>query len=233
MQKNKRTRKNRKASKKYTYNNKLHKYRSRKHRRYRGGMVSSDNAEIKDLQNIISKYIEKAPKESIKYGLLKSDIDTYTNTVANKNIEDLTDKDLGLIQRIAIQIIDDNYSLNWFKIKWGNKLLAQMQKIINKVVLYFINDIELNNTTEIILQKRITNNTPYLKVINNRDKYETTYDVNEMFALIKSEMNKNEYPVNLKKSFLKKLTLNSKFGLEPIPPLPSDIPNAQEANKTA
>jgi len=39
-----------------------------------------------------------------------------------------------------------------------------------------------------------------------------------MFALIKSEMNKTEYPKKLKESFLKKLTVNSKMGLKVVPP---------------
>jgi hypothetical protein len=39
-----------------------------------------------------------------------------------------------------------------------------------------------------------------------------------MFELIKSEMNQSKYQTKLKESILKKLTVNSKFGLEPVPP---------------
>jgi hypothetical protein len=103
------------------------------------------------------------------------------------------------------------------------KGIHQIQKLINKVVLYFINEIELTDNTDFILKKRITNKMPYLDVIRRKDGYETTYDVNEMFALIKSEMKQNEYPAKLKESILKKLTVDSKFGLELVPP-PTSLP---------
>ena len=214
------TRKYRKASKKYVYSKKSQ--RSRKSARYSGGVDKSDEDQIRDLKNIISKYITveqskhaSGSPESKKYENNKADIITYTTTIASKPIPDLTDEDLAIIQKLVIQIIDESSGMSIF-----TKGIQKLQKLINKVVIYFINDIELTDNTEFILKKRITNQMPYVDVIRKRDGYETTYDVNEMFALIKSEMNKTEYPKKLKESFLKKLTVNSKMGLEVVPPPP-------------
>lgn len=234
------TRKYRKASKKYIYSKKSQRSRkydggvrgnidsnpdsglrsNKEYGRYSGGVDKSDEDQIRDLKNIISKYITveqskhaSGSPESPKYKNNKADITTYTTTIASKPIPDLTDEDLAIIQRLVIQIIDESSGMSIF-----TKGIQKMQKLINNVVLYFINDIELTDNTEFILKKRITNQMPYVDVIRKRDGYETTYDVNEMFALIKSEMNKTEYPKKLKESFLKKLTVNSKMGLEVVPP---------------
>jgi hypothetical protein len=183
----------------------------------------SDEGQITDLENIISKYISVeeskhasgSPKSS-KYKNLEGYITTYKTTIVSKKIPELTDEDFAIIQKLAVQIIDETSGMSIV-----TKGIQKLQKLINKVVLYFINDIELTDNTEFIFKKRITNSMPYLDVIRRKDGYETTYDVNEMFALIKSEMNKVEYGENLKKSFLKKLTINSKMGLEAVPPPPA------------
>jgi len=211
MQKNKRTRRYRKVPKKYTYSKKSHKQRSRKYRHYRGGLKITDTEQITDLKNIISKYIAETPPESTKYKKLEKDIDTYKTTLSGKELNQLTEDDLEIIQRLAINFISDNTTNLDFIVK-------PVYKLIKKVVLYFMNDIELTDNTDFILKKRITNNMPYLQVIRKKDGSETTYNVNEMFELIKSEMNESEYPTKLKESILKKLTVDSKFGLEPVPP---------------
>jgi hypothetical protein len=221
MPKNKKkyTRKYRRSSKKYGKKSQ----RSRSYRRHKGGVDKSDEDQIRDLKNIISKYIsveqskhDSGSPKSSKYKNNEVDITTYTTTIVSKSIQDLTDEDLAIIQKLAIQIIDETSGMSIV-----TKGIQKLQKLINTVVLYFINDIELTDSSDFILKKRITNNMPYLDVIRKRDGYETTYDVNEMFALIKSEMNKAEYGENLKKSFLKKLTVNSKMGLESVPPPPA------------
>jgi len=219
------TRKYRKAPKKYVYSKKSRKQGSRKYGRYIGGLNISNKDQIKDLQNIISKYIaaeegkiRSGSPESPKYKKLKADIDNY-KVINKKDASQLTADDLAIIQKLVIQIIDETNGMSIF-----TKGIHQIQKLINKVVLYFINEIELTDNTDFILKKRITNKMPYLDVIRRKDGYETTYDVNEMFALIKSEMKQNEYPAKLKESILKKLTVDSKFGLQPVPPPPARGP---------
>jgi hypothetical protein len=215
----KQTRRYRRGSKKYVYSKKTHKQGGRASRKYiySGGM---DTDQITDLKNIISKYIatEKSKQSptsppSKKYEKNEEDIDKYTTTIAAKDISALRPEDLVVIQRLAINIIDETSGMSII-----SKSIQKMQKLINGIVLYFINEIEMTDSTDFILKKRITNNMPYLDVIRKRDGYETTYDVNEMLALIKSEMNKDEYPSNVKKSLLKKLTIDSKFGLQTVPP---------------
>ena len=209
----KHTRKYRRTSKKYGKKSQ----RSRKYRRQMGGLDKSNEDQINDLKNIISKYIEtekKKPTLSTKYKNNEAYITTYLNTIVGKPIPDLTDEDLAIIQKLAITIIDESSGLSII-----SKGIKTFRNIISNVVLYFINDVELVDNTDFIFKKRITNKMPYLDVIRKKDGYETTYDVNEMFALLKSEMKAAEYGENLKKSFLKKLKFNSKMGLQDITPV--------------
>jgi hypothetical protein len=211
MQKNKKTRRCRKVPKKYTHNKKSYKKRSRKYGRYKGGLNKTDTAQITELKKVISEYMKITPEESPKYKKLQEDIDTYNNTLSTKDVNDLTENELEIIQRLAIRLIGDDTD-------FLTKIFKPAYKLINSIVLYFINDIELIDNTEFILKKRITNKMPYLDVIRRKDGSETTYNVDEMFQLIKSEMNESEYSAKLKDSILKKLTINSKFGLEPVIP---------------
>lgn len=222
------TRRYRRGPKKYVYSKKNYKQGGRGYKKYTysGGLNMSDPEQISDLKHIISKYIATEKKtqasgspESPKYKTNKIDIDEYTATIADKDIPNLLPDDLAVIQRLAINIIDETSSMSII-----TKSIQKMQKLINGIVLYFMNEIEMTDSTDFILKKRITNNMPYLDVIRKRDGYETTYDVNEMLALIKTEMNQSEYPDNLRKSLLKKLTIDSKFGLQTVPPPPPTTP---------
>lgn len=210
----KHTRKNRRTTKKYVYGK--NSKRSRKYRRQMGGLDKSDEDQINDLKNIISKYIEtekKKPTLSPKYKNNEAYITTYLNTIVSKDVSDLTDEELAIIQKLAITIIDEYSGMNILQMG-GLKLY----KLLNQVILYFLNDVEVVDNIELTFRKRTTNNMPYLSFIHTKNGYETKYDVNEMFALIKSEMDTNTYGKNLKKSFLKKLKFNSKMGLEDITP---------------
>lgn len=209
------TRKYRKVPIKNRSGNNMFKRRYLATRRYRGGLNNTDEEQINDLKNIISKYISDNKKlgslETPKYLNNKENIELFEKNISNKLVKELTEEDLAIIKKLAIQIIDDTNNMSFI-----TKGISQIQKLINKFVLYFINDIEMTDNTEFILKKRITNNMPYLDVVRKKDGYETTYDVNEMFALIKSELNSTEYSNNLKTSLLKKLTIDSKLGLEPL-----------------
>lgn len=227
MQKNKRTRKYRKLPKKCVYRKKTYKHRTLKYGRYRGGLKQTDVNEITKLKELITLYIQhieqNQPQEGTleypKYKEIKKNLTNYKyDDISNKEIENLTKSDLKIIENLALQIIDENTGISrvsrWF--------IRPAQKLFNQIALYFINEIELNDNTEFIFKKRITNNMPYLDVIRKKDGYETTYDVNEMFALLKSELSKPEdYKKKMKESILKKLTIDTNFGLELVPPPPA------------
>ncbi len=225
MQKNKRTRKYRKLPKKCVYRKKTCKHRSLKYARYRGGLENTDEDEIKQLIGLINSYIVKTKKSPPKHGTLeypkykeiRQNLTNYKyDAISKKDIKNLTKSDLKTIETLALQIINENTGTRFFE-RW---FTIPAYKLFNQIALYFINEIELNDNTEFIFKKRITNNMPYLDVIRKKDGYETTYDVNEMFALLKSEMNKTDYKNKMKESILKKLTIDTNFGLEPVPPPP-------------
>lgn len=184
-------------------------------RKYHKGGLNKQNYsdKIDDLKHIIATYKdnEASDPNTFKRNRIAESLNFYTKNISTKANEELNDDDLALIQELVMHIMDDSYGISIL-----TKSIAQLQKAINAVVLYFINDIEVNENVDFILKKRITNNTPYLDVIRKKDGHETTYDVNEMFSLLRSELNSADYDKNLKKSFLKRLTIDSTFGLEEV-----------------
>jgi len=177
----------------------------------------ADKYAIDNLKDFITQYIisqtSKPPNEqSDAFKKNTKDITLFSTTIAGKNSQDLTDKELSIMQNLAIQFVDENFGVSYVDLG-----LKYLQQFMTAIVLYFMNDIEIEDNTEFILKKRITNNMPYLDVIHTRSGNETTYDVNEMFALIKSELvDETKYKDDLKKSILKKLRFNTKFGLQPF-----------------
>jgi hypothetical protein len=148
--------------------------------------------------------------------------DKYETDIANTSYDKLSAEDFDIIKKLALIAIDERNGASFLDIG-----AEKLQKLITNLVLYFINDIELKDTTEIKLKKRITNNMPYIEVTNKKTGYETIYDVNEMFTLLKAEMgDKNTYKNKIDKSLLKQLKVNTDFTVEqiptnPVPPTPT------------
>ena len=150
--------------------------------------------------------------EIVESNPIDPDVTYFKDKIAGTLAEKLTQSDLDILQKLAIRIIDENSDMSFL-----DKGLKYLQDLISASVLYFINDIELNDSTEFLFKKRITNNMPYVTVKRVKDGSEAVYDVNEMFALIKEEFKDgNAYNDKVKKSLLKKLTIDSNFGLETI-----------------
>jgi hypothetical protein len=178
----------------------------------------NDNEEFKNAQPNILTVLKKLTTDSSASAIpdpeveLDPDVKYFEDIILDKKFaKDLTQSDLDVLQKLAIRIIDGN------DLSFVGKGLKYLQDFISACVLYFINDIELNDSTEFLFKKRITNNMPYVTVKRVKDGSEAVYDVNEMFALIKEEIKDGSaYESKVKDSLLKKLTIDSNFGLETV-----------------
>jgi len=192
-------------------NNRRHIYR------FIGGLDKRDTDIIDSFKKIIEDFIATQEAEITaghpplpKYDRYKTKMDEYQTAIKDKPHADLSMEDLATIQELVLIIIDDTYGMGYMDI-----IAKNVQDIMQKIIMTFINENELSDTTEFTFKKRVTNNMPYLDVIHKRTGYETTYDVNEMLHLLKLEMDEPAYKDALKNSILKKLKLESKFNVQP------------------
>jgi hypothetical protein len=207
---------------------------TKKHKpKYIGGLSKdTDENIINELKSIVAGYIAKNPEfknaqpnmlsvikklttdssaSSDPEVELDPDVKYFDDIITKKIAPDLTQPDLDILQKLAIRIIDEN------DLSFVGKGLKYLQDFISACVLYFINDIELNDSTEFLFRTRITNKMPYVTVKRMKDGSEAVYDVNEMFALIKEELKDGTaYESKVKENLLKKITIDSNFGLETV-----------------
>jgi hypothetical protein len=93
-----------------------------------------------------------------------------------------------------------------------------VEALLSNIYLWFTNNIEINDTTKVHFRRRITNNTPYIMVNHERKGYEPVYDIDEMFALVKKELDgETKYKEMIDQHTLKKMKINTDFTLEPVP----------------
>lgn len=185
--------------------------------RFVGGLHKRDTDIIDSFKKIIEDFIATedakiAVKTSAlpKYDRYKTKIDEYKTAIKDKPHDELSEEDLSTIQELFLIITDDTYKMTYYDI-----FMKNVQDIAQKIIMFFVNESELSDTTEFTFKKRVTNNMPYLDVIHKRTGYETTYDVNEMLHLLKLEMDEPAYKDALKNSILKKLKLETKFTVKP------------------
>jgi len=207
---------------------------TKKHKpKYIGGLSKdTDENIINELKSIVARYIDNNPEfknaqpnmlsvikklttdssaSSDQEVELDPDVTYFKDKIAGTLAEKLTQPDLDILQKLAIRIIDQN------DLSFVGKGLKYLQDFISACVLYFINDIELNDSTEFLFRTRITNKMPYVTVKRMKDGSEAVYDVNEMFALIKEELKDGTaYESKVKENLLKKITIDSNFGLETV-----------------
>lgn len=225
--------KSRKFNKKYTKSKRRSNQNTRM-RTYIGGLnIDTDADVITTLKAMVVDYIKANPEfknapPNVLTVLQKltaddsaspipspspdPDVKYFEDKIEGTLTKDLTQSDLDVLQKLTIRIIDENGDMSFV-----GKGLKYLQDFISACVLYFINDIELNDSTEFLFRTRITNKMPYVTVKRVRDGSEAVYDVNEMFALIKEELKDGDgYSTKVKENLLKKLTIDSNFGLETV-----------------
>jgi hypothetical protein len=226
----------RKPNKNYTKSKRCFNQNTRRTKhRYVGGLTKATDVDIiTSIKEIIVKYIHDNPKfknasrnlitfikdlDSSAHNTTKPldpDVKYFQDIIIRKLAQDLTQSDLNVLQKLAIRIIAENSDMSFV-----DKGFKYLQDFISTCVLYFINDIELNDSTEFMFRTRITNKMPYVTVKRMKDGSEAVYDVNEMFALIKEELKDgNGYSNKVKDNLLKKLTIDSNFGVETIAGVP-------------
>ena len=198
------------------FTNKLSHNRSSVYR-FTGGLDKTNTDVIDSFKKIIEDFIATEEAKLAagnpalpKYDRYKTKMDEYQTVIKDKPYMDLLTEDLANIQDLFLIITDDTYNMTYSDI-----FIKNIQDIIQKIIMFFVNESELSDTTDFTFKKRVTNNMTYLDVIHKRTGYETTYDVNEMLHLLKLEMDEPAYKDAFKNSILKKLKLETKFNVQP------------------
>ena len=184
--------------------------------------------EAESYMKLIDAYLERqTPPYSVRYMLTKSKFDEYLEKKEKlTNIADMTLEDLYFLKGLVFFIIQ--FDKNKEELKY-DKNAASFQTLLNNVMLYFVNETETEDDIILNVRKRQHNGIPYLEVIHKKSGLETTYDVNEVFALLKSHM-KNSESFG-KSDLLKTITLKNKRGVETKEPLPSAPTQEEVANE--
>ena len=120
-----------------------------------------------------------------------------------------TDESFITLQELAYIIIRDTMPTNVNNIGWVKKL----EQLLQSMKTSFANDVEYDDDVKILYRKRMTNNKPYLEVIHSKNGNETVYDVDELFALLRSEINPSK-KVDRENTVLKKTNISNHFGVE-------------------
>jgi hypothetical protein len=120
-----------------------------------------------------------------------------------------TDESFIKLQELVYIIIQDTMSTNVNNVGW----VKTLEQLLKGMKTSFANDIEYDDDVKIIYRKRMTNNKPYLEVIHSKNGNETVYDVDELFALLRSEINPSK-KVDREKTVLKKMNISNHFGVE-------------------
>ena len=177
---------------------KTHKRRpvnSNLHRYIRGGadefIKAAQYEEASGYAKVIEQYIKAQESKSIdrdtlaslKYMAMKDKFERF-NDVQSK-IPKITNDDLDYLRNLVFFIIKDDADTMGLIY---DKNAAGFQNVINNMIMYFINDIEVEDNVVLNFRKRISNGKPYLDIVHHKTGLETSYDVNEIFALIKNEL---------------------------------------------
>jgi hypothetical protein len=171
-------------------------HKRRLHRRIRGGddelIKAAQYEEARGYEKVIDQYIKNQESNavdrdslsSLKYMAMKDKFERFKNEVQSK-VPSITNDELDYMRNVVFFIIKDDADTTGLIY---DKNAAGFQNVINNIIMYFINDIEVEDNVVLNFRKRISNGKPYLDVLHSKTGLETSYDVNEIFALIKNEL---------------------------------------------
>ena len=172
----------------------------RLHRCIRGGdderIKAAQYEEARGYAKVIDQYIKNQESNSVdrdtlaalKYMAMKDKFERFKNEVQTKvqsKVPSITNDELDYMRNVVFFIIKDDADTTGLIY---DKNAAGFQNVINNIIMYFINDIEVEDNVALNFRKRISNGKPYLDVRHSKTGLETSYDVNELFALIKNEL---------------------------------------------
>jgi hypothetical protein len=180
-----------------------------------GFIDASQQPIIDNMKHVIDAYIgveinkgTTGGQQSKEYVDNKELFDDYKTNLSPKKPDVFTKSDCEKLLNI-LSIIMQN-KITFMKLIYSSVEL--LQKFLASIYLYFANDIPMKDSTDFILRKRITNNTPYIDVVHNRKGYEPVYDINEMFTLFRKELEgKDNYDAKMDENYLKKLNVTTEF----------------------
>lgn len=153
-----------------------------------------DAEEAESYQTIINHFIE-TQKDSFQYQMLQEKFSAYETDIKKK--QNLTYEDLAEMKNLVFVIIKDDVDQSGL---YFDKNVASFQNLLNNILMYFVNDIQVDDVVTLNYRKRIINNKPYLEVTHKKKGEETIYDVNELLATLKNELrtkNKTDLKSNI------------------------------------
>lgn len=166
--------------------------------------------EAESYQTIINRFIE-TQKDSFQYQMLHEKFSAYETDIKKK--QNLTYEDLAEMKNLVYVIIKDDVDERGL---YFDKNVANFQNLLNNVLMYFVNDIPVEDTITMNYRKRIINNKPYLEVTHTKTGEEPVTDVNEIFASLKNEL-RIKKKTEPKSTIIKTTKINNKRKVEPIP----------------
>uniref|UniRef100_A0A6C0KK71 Uncharacterized protein n=1 Tax=viral metagenome TaxID=1070528 RepID=A0A6C0KK71_9ZZZZ len=168
--------------------------------------------EAKSYQNIINHFME-TQTDSFQYLMLQDRFSTYETNIKSKQPDELTYGDLAEMKNLVFAIIKDDVDQRGL---YFDKNSANFQNLLNNILMYFVNDIPVEDTIILNYRKRIVNNKPYIEVTHTKTGEETVFDVNEIFAMLKNEMRTTK-KTEPKSTILKTTTIKNNRKVETVP----------------
>jgi hypothetical protein len=157
-----------------------------------GDNVLDENqmTEFNNYRSLLDKFITKDNKtyaEALKENLFKDQFDLYNQMLNKSGVEKFTEDDLKLVKTLVYLMIKDDVSERELLF---NKNVAGFQTMINNFVMYLINDVPFDEEVNMKLLQGIENKKPYVKVSYDKNTNNFIFDVNELFASIQRELEK-------------------------------------------
>lgn len=206
---------------------KKHHKKTRRMRKRRGGTgekaVAHEMTELLDSDaqkdaesyiNLIDQFIKNNETDpSFKYVMMKDNLLVEYQSIKSKNTKELTYGDLAKLINIEYIIIKDDVDESSL---YFDKNIANFQYLLKNILLYFVNDIPIEDIITLRNRKRIIDNKAYFEVDHTKTGEETIAQVNELLALLKNELRvaKHQDP---KSTILKTTTIKNNRKVEEIP----------------
>jgi uncharacterized protein involved in propanediol utilization len=144
--------------------------------------------------------------------MMKDNLLAEYKTIKSKPTKELTYGDLAKLINIEYVIIKDDVDESSL---YFDKSIANFQYLLNNILLYFVNDMPIEDIITLRNHKRIIDNKAYFTVDHTKKGEETIPQVNELLALLKNELRtKKTEPTS---TILKTTTIKNNRTVEEIP----------------
>jgi len=169
--------------------------------------------DAESYKSLIDQFIKNNETDpSFKYIMMKDNLLAEYQTIKSKPTKELTYGDLAKLINIEYVIIKDDVDESSL---YFDKSIANFQYLLNNILMYFVNDMPIEDIITLRNRKRIIDNKAYFTVDHTKTGEETIPQVNELLALLKNELRtKKTEPTS---TILKTTTIKNNRTVEEIP----------------